>query len=413
MANEKYLAVIGLSEEDTAHLRLLLRKVAAELVQNWRWGTEENADLVIVSPAELAGQIARNRAFSGGRRCAVYDNDEALRSGELRLHKPLKAEGVVATLNDTGAPSADLGQPVLRADTDFYDDDTLNPEFRIEDDETTTARSRGRDAEPALGLDDLLKPDAEAAKPQFAVPLQIDAETRIERGSRATSARSDRRIADSVRGIRGPDHKLEGINIAADHEADANAVSGKSPLRDYLRKNLLGGPALATLAGAPELVLDPKTKSFHAKGGLAALAPYCKVELVRSAWRPVTTQDLTRLRTQEPAQPYAHLLWLDAFVQAGGRLARHLDPGGRYRLKGGAVTGADVPHHAKVVAALAAPAKLNEIAAASGAPMATVFDLVSAYDAIGLIEVEGRFSRHVPAPKSGLLSRLRNPFSKN
>lgn len=413
MANEKYLAVIGLSEEDTAHLRLLLRKVAGELGQNWRWGAEENADLIIVSPAELAGQIARNRAFSGGRRCAVYDNDEVLRSGELRLHKPLKAEDIIAALNDTGTPSMNLGQPVMRATADFYADDSLNAEFHIENDEDAALRKQRRDTEPALGLDDLFKPDTEAAKPQFAVPMQIDAETRIERGSRAASARSDRRIADSVRGIRGPGGKPEGINISDADEADANSASGNHPLRDYLRKNLLGGPARATLEGAAELVLDPKAQSFHAKGGLAALAPYCKADLARAAWRPVTTQDLSRLRMQEPARPYAHLQWLDAFVHAGGRLARHLDPGGRFRLKGGALTGADVPHHAKVVAALAAPAKLNEIAAASGAPMATVFDLVTAYDAIGLIEVQSRLSRNAPPPKSGLFSRLRNPFSRN
>lgn len=412
MANEKYLAVIGLSEEDTAHLRLLLRKLVGALGQSWRWGTEENADLVIVSPAELAGQIARNRAFSGGRRCAVFDNDEPLRSGELRLHKPLKAENIVSALNDTGVPSMDLGQPVLRANADFYADDSLNAEFQIENDEAATARARHRDVEPALGLDDLFKPDSEAAKPQFAVPVQINPETRIERGSRAVSVRSDRRIADSVRGMRIPDGKPEGINMTDADEVDANSASAKYPLRDYLHKNLLGGPARATSEGAPELVLDPKEKSFHAKGGLAALVPYCKAELARSAWRPVTSQDLTRLRTQEPARPYAHLQWLDAFVQAGGRLARHLDPGGRFRLKGAALSGADVPHHARIVAALAAPAKLNEIAAASDAPMAAVFDLVSAYDAIGLIEVQSRLSRHAPVPKSGLFSRLRNPFSK-
>jgi hypothetical protein len=412
VANEKYLAVIGLSEEDTAHLRLLLRKVAAELGQNWRWGAEENADLMIVSPAQLAGQIARNRAFSGGRRCVIFDNDEPLRNGELRLHKPLKAEDVVAALNDTGAPSMDLGQPVMSANVDFYADDTLNAQFQIEAEEAATARSRRRDAEPALGLDDLFKPDSEAAKPQFAVPMQLDPGTRIERGSRAVSARSDRRIADSVRGIRGPEGKPEGINIAADDDVNANSASGNHPLRDYLHKNLLGGPARAALEGAPELVLDPKAQSFHASGGLAALAAYCKAEFGQSAWRPVTTQDLSRLRTQQPARPYAHLQWLDAFVHAAGRLARHLDPGGRYRLKGAALTGADVPHHARIVAALATPAKLNEIATASGAPMAAVFDLVSAYDAIGLIEVQSRLARHAPAPKSGLFSRLRNPFSK-
>ncbi|MBS0570140.1 MAG: hypothetical protein JSS28_06005 [Proteobacteria bacterium] len=412
MANEKYLAVIGLSDEDTAHLRLLLRKVAAELGQNWRWGTEENADLVIVNPAELAGQIARNRAFSGGRRCAVFDNVETLRSGELRLQKPLRADGVIAALNDTGAPSVDLGQPVLRANADFYADDTLNAEFQIEDEEAATARAQRRDAEPALGLDDLLKPDTEAAKPQFAVPMQLDAETRIARGSRAASARSDRRIADSVRGIRGPDGKPEGINIAASDEADARSASGRHPLRDYLHKSLLGGPARAALEGAPELVLDPKTRTFHASGGLAALAAYCQAEFARSAWHPVTTQDLTRLRTQQPARPYPQLQWLDAYVHAGGQLARHLDPGGRYRLKGPALTGANVPHHARIVAALAAPAKLNEIAASSEAPMAAVFDLVTAYDAIGLIEVESRMARRTEPPRPGLLARLRNPFSR-
>ena len=413
MANEKYLAVIGLSDEDTAHLRLLLRKVVAGLDQNWRWGTEENADLVIVNPAELAGQIARNRAFSGGRRCAIFDNGEALRDGELRLSRPLKADALLATLNGIGAPGIGLGQPVSRSNADFFSDDGLDPEFQIEDDDAASARAQHREDAPAPGLDELLKPDSEARKPQFAVPLRIDAETRLERGSRTASARGDRRIADSVRGMRGPAGKLEGINIAT-VESDANATaSGKHALREYLHKPLLGGPARANLDGVPELVLDPKERVFHAAGALTALAPYCRVELAQSMWRPVTSQDLARLRAQQPARPYAHLQWLDALVHAGGRLAGHLDPGGRYRLKGAPLAATGAPHHDAIVNRLATPAKLNEIASDSSAPMAAVFDLVSAYAAIGLIDVEGRLSRNAPPPKSGLFSRLRNPFGKN
>ena len=57
MANEKYLAVIGLSEEDTAHLRLLLRKLAGNLTKRIGAGApKRNADLIIVSPVDLAGQ---------------------------------------------------------------------------------------------------------------------------------------------------------------------------------------------------------------------------------------------------------------------------------------------------------------------------------------------------------------------
>ncbi|MBS0555941.1 MAG: hypothetical protein JSR27_00850 [Proteobacteria bacterium] len=412
MANEKYLAVIGLSDEDTAHLRLLLRKIAADLAQNWRWGTEDNADLVIVNPRELPGQIARNRAYSGGRRCAVFDNDEPLREGELRVSKPLKAEAIAAVLNDIGAPSIALGEPVLRANADFYADTDLESDFRLEDDEVADTRVRRRDETPALGLDELLKPDSEARKPHFAVPSNLDAETRLERGSRTLTARGDRRVADSVRGMRGPDGKPEGINIALDEATGNAAGSGKHGLLDFLRTPLLGGPARLGLDGAPELVLDPKEKVFHASGGLAALSPYCAAQIAVSAWRPVTSQELARLREHQPARPYAHLQWLDAFVHAGGRLSRHLDPGGRFRLKHVALADADVPHHARIVAALAVPAKLNEIAAASAAPMAAVFDLVSAYDAIGWIEVEGRLPRHVATPKPGLFARLRNPFSK-
>ncbi|MGH8041041.1 MAG: hypothetical protein ACREPN_03240 [Rudaea sp.] len=409
MATEKYLAVIGLSEEETAHLRLLLRKISGELEQNWRWGTEENADLVVVNPAELAGQIARNRAFSGGRRCAVFDNEEALRSGEIHLLKPLKAAGLLAALTDTGASSADMGESLLRMTDDFYASERLDRDFQVEDDQIASARVQ-RDSAPAMGLDELLKPDSEASKPQFAVPQQLDTETRIERGSRTVSARSDRRIAESIEGMRGSTQKLEGINIADDGEAQNTA--SKHPLRDYLRLQLLGGPARAALQGAPELVLDPKEKTFHAQRGLSALVPYCHAELARSSWRPVTSQDLARLRTQQPARPYAHLVWLDAYVHAGGRLSRHLDPGGRFRLSGAALEAVDIAHHARVVAALVHPAKLNEIAAISGVPMAAVFDLVSAYDAIGRIEVEGRKPRHTPPPETGLFARLRKPFFK-
>ena len=57
VANEKYLAVIGLSEEDTAHLRLLLRKLAGNLPKTeLALGTKGNTNLIIITPVDLAGQ---------------------------------------------------------------------------------------------------------------------------------------------------------------------------------------------------------------------------------------------------------------------------------------------------------------------------------------------------------------------
>lgn len=413
MASERYLAIVGFNEEDTAHLRLLLRMVVGQLEHRWRWGTEENADLVIIDPDELAGQIARNRAFSSGRRCAVFSESETLRDGELRLTRPPKAENLAAVLSGSVSSAPPLDSPLVQQKDDFYGLDTLGPEFELEDEEAATLRSLQRESNPAPGLDELLKPDEAARKPQFAVPGQLDEDTLIE-GTSGPSKRGDRRVADSVEGFRKPG-KQEGINMSAPVKRGASTVDqSRHSLRQYLQGNLLGGPATFSINGAPPLTLDPKEKVFHASGQLHALAPYCKEPLPQSGWKRVTTTELAQLRTTQRAQPYSRLVWLEALERSEGRLASHLDPGGRYKLKRWSEIEHENPSHMRIATAMKEPAKLNEIATASGAPMAEVFAVVSAYDAIGMIEVERRLPRHESrAPPGGLLSRLRKPFGKS
>jgi hypothetical protein len=72
----------------------------------------------------------------------------------------------------------------------------------------------------------------------------------------------------------------------------------------------------------------------------------------------------------------------------------------------------DLSRYFRIASAMLQPARLHEIAAASGAPMADVFDLVNAYDAIGLIEWQPR-ARREEKPAPGFLQRLRNPFAKS
>lgn len=413
MASERYLAIVGLNEEDTAHLRLLLRMVVGQLEHRWRWGTEENADLVIIDPDELAGQIARNRAFSSGRRCAVFSESEALRDGELRLARPLKAENLTSVLSGSVSTAVPLDSPVVQQKDDFYGLDTLGPEFELEDEDSATARSHQRELNPAPGLDELLKPDEAARKPQFAVPGQLDEDTLIE-GTGGQSKRGERRVADSVEGFRKPGRQ-EGINISAPVKRGAQTVDhSRHRLHEYLQASLLGGPATFSIEGAPALTLDPKEKVFHSSGGLAALAPYCKDALPQSGWKRVTSTELAQLRTTQRAQPYSRLVWLEALERSEGRLASHLDPGGRYKLKRWSEIEHENPAHMRIATAMKEPAKLNEIATASGASMAEVFAVVSAYDAIGMIDVERRLPRHgTPTRPGGLLSRLRKPFGKS
>lgn len=409
MAIDKYLVVIGLSDEDTAHLRLLMRAGVDQLTHRWRWGTEDNADLMVIDPDVFSGQMARNRAFSSGRRCAVLSETETLRNGELQLHKPLGADNVVEVLNAATASTPPLASQYVTQKDQFYELDTLGPADLTDDSDLASAPQR--ELKPAEGLDDFLKPDAASYKPAFTVPLELHQDTTLE-GRHRPSARSERRVADSVGALRKNDPSAE-MNFADPFGAEANNAS--NTLRAYLEGNALGGPSVFTMEGAPSLVLDPKTRSYHSPAQhLPALSPYCTRPLPRRDWRALTSAELTRIRDEQPAQAYERLIWLSILLRSAGRLATHLDPGGRYRLKPTARIERDVARHANIAGAMHEFAKLNEIAALSGASMAEVFAVINAYDAIGELDLEPRRPRHATPAKSnqGLFSKL-NPFKKS
>ncbi|MCB1571398.1 MAG: hypothetical protein KDI72_10250, partial [Xanthomonadales bacterium] len=99
MANEKTIATIGVSDEDVAHLRLLMRKAAGELRNDWRWGSDTRADLLVVDPAGFAGQMARTRAKTTGMRVAIVCDPGAPTEGDPALYRPLKVANVIDVLN--------------------------------------------------------------------------------------------------------------------------------------------------------------------------------------------------------------------------------------------------------------------------------------------------------------------------
>ena len=67
-----------------------------------------------------------------------------------------------------------------------------------------------------------------------------------------------------------------------------------------------------------------------------------------------------------------------------------------------------MPAHARIGNVMRDMAKLNEIAAVSGASMAEVFDVINAYEAIHALETERRPSRYSETDNSGgLFAKLR------
>lgn len=411
MTSDKYLVVCGLSDEDEAHLRLLLRRAALDhLAHRWHWGSEDNADLVVVDPTTVAGQMARGRAHDSGRRCAVYSAAEQLRERELRLPRPMKLEPVAELFNEVAtATEIEASASFVPAREGFYEFGDMVPDTEeIEEVELNLESGAQREAMPAQGLDDLIKTDTAAAKPAFSVQLELKEDATME-ASRRVTARREKRVADSAVGLRQPDRPA-GVNFASTIAAEPAPMRAPNTLRDYLRGNLLGGPATITLPGSPPLTLDPKARVYHSPAAaLGALMPYCRRALPARDWHVLTTAELARVRDEQPAQPYSRLIWLATLVRSGGRLASHLDPGGRYKLKDGVQIESDQPSHARIGNIMRDMAKVNEIAAVSGAPMSEVFDVINAYEAIHALETERRESRYTsePAEGGGLFAKLR------
>jgi hypothetical protein len=158
----------------------------------------------------------------------------------------------------------------------------------------------------------------------------------------------------------------------------------------------------------PALVLDPKEQVFHAAVGLAELAPWLQRAVEPRAWHALTSVQLRAVREREPPRSYLQLRWLERLQAGDGRLPRHLDPGGCYRLRLPFDVEGGFPVQRRIALALAHPIRVHELAAVAGAPMAEVFDAIAAFDAIGRIECRPRERLQapvVPAAPAGLFAR--------
>ena len=91
MSTTKTIAAVGVSEETTAFLRLLLRKISAKSETKWTWGNENVADLVIIDPNSLIGEAARINAESSGVHYAVIIEADQVADDPLVLRHPLDA----------------------------------------------------------------------------------------------------------------------------------------------------------------------------------------------------------------------------------------------------------------------------------------------------------------------------------
>jgi hypothetical protein len=387
MSRNRIIDCIGASDEDLAHLRLLLRTAAAQLKDAWSWGVEDKADLVIVDIASLIGAAAHRRTLQRGVACAqLIEHEAAIPDGRF-LRKPLRREDFVALLNSIGtkgiAPMAILSHDAdfFQVDLGEYDEDPDDlPAVPI----TTPAREKTIDELDAFEA--MFKRDPAADTPKFLLPESLDTDVSVEytTSTDRSQTRSDAYGNPFIRDGKG-------ANIDPAYRRDDGVAQAlgdaEYPLREYLAGTLLGGPARITLPDAPSLVLDPKLQVFHSLGRLAALALYCRLPIRLGAWEVLTNTAMQSVREHVDAHPYLHLQWLDRYLNSGGRLAPHLDPGGRYRLTKrlmGLVP--EFQAASRIGSAMLTARRLEEIARESETDLNEVYDVVNAYESIGYIE---------------------------
>ena len=407
MAAHKTIAVIGATDEQIAHLRLLMRQAGKQLSHAWRWGSELGADLIVVDPTVFAGQMARNRAAGSGVPCALYCDADFPEQDGMILRRPLKLGNVVDVLNRAATPTVDVAQFASQGD-DFYF--RAVEEFVAKDE--PAVRASGPVVDPwhnkrpnaAVGVDEMLKGDP-LVEPPEEKQKHLPADVTYE----ATGARSER---SQQRTAQLPESPVVRVAAGAREEPPpvaAAADDSRHELDRYLGSDLLGGPAQFRLDGLPALVLDPKHGMFHFEGPLEAAERYATEPLPRNSWRALTSSDLTATKSHSSARDYEQLRWLVALRRSSGRLAPHLDPGGTYRLLRQVDVSEGYREHGAIVVAMRELSRVNEIANAAGTRMENVFDMINAYDAIGAIEWKPRPPRYAapePEKKKGLLGKL-------
>lgn len=395
MRSEKTIAVIGVGDEDVARLCLLLRQILPRLEGRWRWGVETRADLIICDPSSFLGVMGWTRARSAGVRCALIQPGEE-QHGDYRLARPFAAadlEGILNAVSRESARPNDI-EPYLY---DFYYSE-LGSEAQAR--KRTTA-----DAEVPLGFDEFLRahPERNAGLEQIRLP-QVNSLRQPVLAPRVDAP------ADPAAWRLEPARQSRG-GLSLVHDRDSQ-VQTPHTLWAYLTGELLSGPSRLQLGDAPALVLDPVNRVYHSEALLRSLQVHCTFSSRLCDWQSVTSHELERIRSEQPAQPYGKLLWLDALTQAAGQLAPHLDPGGLYRLSQWLDIDDSLPRQQRIATCMVQARHLHEIAEVSRAPMADVFDAVSAFEAIGYMQWSRRSARVPHATRSAermnsLVSRLR------
>ncbi|HET8819029.1 MAG TPA: hypothetical protein VFM73_05745 [Xanthomonadaceae bacterium] len=193
--------------------------------------------------------------------------------------------------------------------------------------------------------------------------------------------------------------------------APAPPAPARDPVfSDWLAPHMLSGKLRYQREGGPVLLIDADARQYHGPAVLKPLADYYKGNVDAGDFTPADPATwAAEAGKLGAAQPLARLAWYGGLQAGGGSLLPGYDPQGKFHLTKWPQTEREFPKHFRIATAMMkGPATLQEIAEASGVPVADVTDFVNANLATGFAE---QWEEPAPEPtdaqKPGLFGRLR------
>lgn len=344
------LCVVGAAEDATARIHAMLDEQRTRLDARWRPAHHGNADLLLIDAESVYGHMDWLRAQASGRLVVAMASSQESYDPDFWVRTPVQATDLVAALNRIGS------------------------------------RITGKPAAPAA-------PVRPAAMPVTAEPAPIAAKPPAE-PVRAAAQDIPTRPLPVAQPITppAPQHAASLLELL-DHEGEG------SPLAQRLRLQA---------EGLPEILLDPRERTWHSSSGLKGLSGWATRSLRTDDARHISDGDFAVASAALPGQPLARLRWLVHLVRGDGQLDPALDPNARYKLTRWPQSEREFPKHFRIATMmLKSAAPLEEIAELSGASVADVANFINAYHALGFIEPEAAERGQDDGRRSGLFGRMK------
>jgi hypothetical protein len=372
------LGFTGMDSSTEAALTAAFQQASTRLGNAWQLKPEADADHVIVDMDSMYGPMSWLRLHAAGKQ-VIGLTSAARTQTDFHLARPFDADSVAALLRSVGDGSGVAPAPAKAAAAPTAVPSGMSPS-PVPQDLLPEEHPQAVDEE------------AEAPAPAPRLPGSVEA------GTLAPTTVNPAPVAAP----------------APEAAREAPATPARPPrercFADWLAPGVLSGRFRYRKSPAP-LLIDADARQYFSIPALKPLADVIDGVVARDDFQPIDAASWARESASlGAAQPLNRLQWFGGLIAGKGELLSEFDPAARYRLGKWPQTEREFPKHFRIATAMMkGPATLEEVASASGVPLADVADFVNASLVTGYAEVVPDV---VPEPaetqkSGGLFGRLR------